>query len=195
MKKLLIVLILCILSFSGCVVIKGDDYFTLDLINEARKRILKEHPEVEIVFYEFTGGVRAEPSITMKKGVEKIDQGAKKISDLIWWEFIFGCEGNKTAVIKKINGEWQQSIIVNSPWAEDVPFKPEYIRIDLYDAIQILKVYLWEDATPCDTFDFVVFRQPLKIETTEPYYIFTIAPHDYVYVGAITGGIKTEKGN
>ncbi|MDK2952385.1 MAG: hypothetical protein PWQ77_2050 [Kosmotogales bacterium] len=191
MKRLIILSVIVILVLSGCVVTKNDDdYFTLNIINEAKKRILEEYPEEELHFYEFTGGIAPESSPESNIGEHQKDGGAKDIDDLAWWQFVFGCGDNlsKTAIITKIDGEWQQPEIYTEIWGDDVIFDTEYIRVDLEDAIKILNVYIWQN-TPCDVFDYVVFRHILNAEVTEPYYIFTIAPNQYVNVGAITGAI------
>jgi hypothetical protein len=190
MKRLIILSVIVILVLSGCVVTKNDDdYFTLNIINEAKKKILEEYPEEELRFYEFVAGVTPESSPESNIGEHQKDGGAKDIDDLVWWQFVFGCGDNlsKTAIIEK-DGEWQQPEIYTEVWGGDVIFDPEYIRVDLEDAIKILNVSIWEN-TPCDVFDYVVFRHILNAEVTEPYYIFTIAPEKYVNVGAITGAI------
>jgi hypothetical protein len=192
MKKMIILSVIIILILSGCIVIRDDtDYLALDLIDEARKLIHEEHPEEEIFFYNFSARVTGPDSESSMDGYQLLDSGAKNLDDLTWWQFIFGCEGNKTAMIKRINGVWQESEIIPYAWGEDIVFSPEYIRIDIGDAIEILKVYIWKD-TPYDFFDSVVFRQPLNLETTEPYYIFTVGFAQYIYVGAITGAVHIE---
>jgi hypothetical protein len=194
MKKILLLLLLIVILFTGCIryIPFREDFFTLEIIKEARDRILAENPGVALQFYEFTGGIRPEDG-TEYDGM--VARGAKTIEDLIWWEFVFAADVGDTAVITKMNGEWGTSEIVAEPWLEDQVYNPEYLRIDLDDAVEILKIYLWGDTAPLDIFDFVVFRQPLNPEVTEPYYIFTVAPGEYVFVGAITGGIKTENDN
>jgi hypothetical protein len=191
MKKVLFLIILVAILFTGCVryVPYVESFYTLDIIKEARDRILAENPGVELDFYEFTGGIRAEDGTAYGM----FPRGAKSVDDLIWWEFIFAADEGNTAVITKMNDVWAASQIVPQPWLEDEVYDPEYLRIDLDDAIEILKIYLWGGTAPLDIFDFVVFRQPLNPVITEPYYIFTVAPGYYVFVGAITGSIRTEE--
>ncbi|HPJ87891.1 MAG TPA: hypothetical protein PLO84_02110 [Thermotogota bacterium] len=193
MKKVILFVFPLLVLLTGCIVyIPFEmDFYTLNIIREAREKILSEHPGQDLQFYEFTGGVRAEDG----SEYNQYSRGAKKITDLVWWEFVFAANDGSTAVITRENGEWSTSQIVPEPWLEDLVYNPEYLRIDLYDAIEILKIYIWGDTTPLDLFDFVVFRQPVAFETTEPYYIFTVAPGEYVFVGAITGGIRHESDN
>lgn len=189
MKKVLLLLLLCVFALSSCVVyVNSDGLLTLELIEEARNRILAENPGVNLSFYEFTASPLPD--------AESAIRGDTTVDDLIWWEFVFDCNQGNTAVIKKVNGVWQPSEIVDKPWLEDVVFDSDFLSFDLDEAIEILKMAHWGGNTASgNLFDYVVFRQPLHPDITEPYYIFTVGPGQFVFVGAITGIVETEFDN
>ncbi|MFP4460568.1 MAG: hypothetical protein ACLFQE_00030 [Thermotogota bacterium] len=186
MKKVLFLMLLCVLTLSSCVVyVDWYSFFTLEIIEEARARILAENPGVELSFFEFTASPLPDGESSFR--------GDTTVDDLIWWEFVFNCNEGQTAIIRQENGVWQASEIVNESWLEDVIFESYLLSFDLADAIEILKMaQLGGNTTTGNLFDYVVFRQPLHPDITEPYYIFTVGPEQYVFVGAITGIVESD---
>ena len=186
MKKILFLLLLCVFALSSCVVyVDRSGFFTIAIVEEAKAHILAENPGVNLTFLEFSAGV-----------FEVYGTGERKdttIDDLIWWNFAFDCNDGKTATIYKENGVWQPSHITSLAWPGNSVFDSDYLRIDLDEAIEILKISrLGGGATDGNLFDIVTFCQPLHPEVTEPLYIFQFAGRPSVSVGAITGIVKTE---
>lgn len=186
MKKVLFLLFLCTLILSSCVVyVEGYSFLTLEMIEEARARILAENPGVELSFFEFTASPLPDAESSIR--------GDTTVDDLIWWEFVFDCNEVQTAIIRQVNGVWQPSEIENKPWLEDVIFESYLLSFDLDEAIEILKMAHWGGNTASgNLFDYVVFRQPLHPDITEPYYIFTVGPGQFVFIGAITGIVESD---
>ncbi len=184
MKKILFLLLLCVLLFTSCVmVVDNDEFFTLDLIQEARERILAENPGMAVSFLEFSAGI-----------FEAGDAGKRKdtsIDDLVWWNFAFDCDNGQTATISKEHGVWQPSHITSLILPGSSIFDTDYLRIDLDEAIKILKIsHSGGGAAEGNLFDFVSFCQPLDPNVTEPLYIFHVGNGHFVSVGAITGTVQ-----
>lgn len=192
MKWLIFLVLICLLLFSGCIYHKSEDYFTLDLINEAKARILAENPGVELEFFEFIACVHEDHLDPPQLSENQLDQGGKKLEDIVWWGFVFCCDNEYSAIIEKFNGEWSASQIVYDYWAGDSVIVTDYLRIDFDEAIEILKIYLSAEPTEDDLFEYVYFRKPLFGNHTEPYYIFQIGENQFVFVGAITGEVTVE---
>ena len=186
MKKLLFLLALCVILLSGCVVyVDGDGFFTIAIIEEAKARILSENPGLDLAFFEFSAGVSQVFGTTERKDTT--------IDDLIWWRFAFDCGDGRTATIYKENDAWQPSHITSLIFPGASIFDSDYLRIDLDEAIEILKIsHLGGGATDGNLFEMVSFSQPLHPDVTEPLYIFRFAGRPSVTVGAITGIVKTE---
>jgi len=186
LKKIIFLLLLCVFALSSCVVyVEGYTFFTLEMIEEARARILAENPGVDLSFFEFTASPLPDAETSIR--------GDTTVDDLIWWQFVFNCDEGQTAIVEKENGVWQPSEIVNQPWLEDVVFDSYLLSFDLDEAIEILKMaHCGGNTSSGNLFDYVVFRQPLHPDVTEPYYIFTVGAGQYVFVGAITGIVETE---
>lgn len=186
LKKILVLLTLTVLLLSGCVVyVDADGFFTLEIIEEAKNRILAENPGLDLSFFEFSARVSQISGASERKDTI--------VNDLIWWQFAFACNDGKTATIMKENGVWQPSHITSLVFPGASVFDPDYLRIDLDEAIEILKLsHLGGGATDGNLFDMVTFSQPLHPEVTEPLYIFQFTGRPSVSVGAITGMVKTQ---
>jgi len=188
MKKavLLVVVFILLFSFTSCVrVFQEEPQFMAEMIAKARQMIENAFPGGDLDFYTAIGCFE-------EQDVQA--RGAKNVDDIISWRFIFNYfDGvQKSAEVRWLDGMWQAPIIVNDVWMEDsiIP-EPIFVAFDLDEAISILRTGGYFD-TPDDIFSWVVFRKPLLPGITEPYYIFTVGPGEYVFVGAITGEIRTE---
>jgi len=140
--------------------------------------------EAELSFYTAIGSIEEQ---------ETGSRGAKTVQDIISWRFVFNCDisgEQKTAEVRWLEGLWQTPFLVNDIWIEDMVIdEPVFVAFDLNEAISILRMAGFSD-TPADLFDWVVFRKPLSAEEfMEPYYIFTVGPGQYVWIGAITGEV------
>ncbi|HPE68705.1 MAG TPA: hypothetical protein P5560_04515 [Thermotogota bacterium] len=185
MKKavLLVVVFILLFSFTSCVRVNREEpQFMIEMISRARQIIQAAFPQGELSFFTAMGCFEEQDAQA---------RGAKTVDDIISWRFIFNYDDGqrKSAEISWLEGAWQAPKIVNDVWMEDsiIP-EPIFVAFDLDEAIDILRMSgNWD--TPDDIFSWVVFRKPLLPGITEPYYIFTVGPGEFISVGAITGQI------
>ncbi|MCD8207152.1 MAG: hypothetical protein LUD72_04350 [Bacteroidales bacterium] len=144
-------------------------------LREMQTAVMKLYPDA--VFYEAQCVLLTSNDGTMGPDVDPLNT-----------RFVYNQADSSTIIVTfDADGNPEYEYIPRDPWFDDRPFLP-FIPMTVKDAIEVLNTANFILETPIMTLRF-----PLKLDTTEPQYIFTLDRGLFAKVGVYTGTVSVEK--